>query len=67
MDHHALNKTLSNLSKNVWWPSLYMDVKTYVRACQHCISKRPALPTPTGHAQFWDSVSLNLWLSFHFP
>jgi hypothetical protein len=59
-DHHALNKTLSNLSKHVWWPSLYRDVETYVRACLHCKSKRPALPTPTENAKFWDSVSLDL-------
>jgi hypothetical protein len=48
--------------KKCWWPSLYRDVKTYVRACQHCKSKRPAQPTPTGNAQFWDSLSLDFMI-----
>jgi hypothetical protein len=62
LDHHALNKTLTNLSQNWWWRGLYRDVKIYVRACQHCISKRPAQPSPTGQRQFWDSVSLDFMI-----
>jgi hypothetical protein len=38
---------------------LYRDVKTYVRACQHCKTKRPAQLSPTGQAKFWDSISLD--------
>jgi hypothetical protein len=58
-DHHAINKTLSILSKQVWWPGMWRDVKSYVQACIHCKTKRQAPPTTQGNAQFWDSVSLD--------
>ncbi|KAL5512271.1 hypothetical protein ACEPAG_3556 [Sanghuangporus baumii] len=34
--HPGANKTVSMVSRSYWWPNMYVDVRNYVRGCDHC-------------------------------
>lgn len=64
--HVGTAKTYELITRDYWWPSIYKDVKRYVRTCETCArSKAPRhkpfgqlipLPIPTRN---WESISMD--------
>ena len=34
--HFGQHKTLEEILRNYWWPTIYNDVKKYVEGCETC-------------------------------
>lgn len=45
MGHFGINKTFKLVRSVAWWPNLYRDVASYVKACLPCQRRKP--PTPS--------------------
>ena len=43
--HLGMNKTLSKVRQNYYWPGLSQDVKTYVTGCETCQKGKEPIPT----------------------
>lgn len=66
LGHLGRDKTFSRVSRHFWWPSLYEDVRTYVKSCRPCQenktpNQRPArllqpLPVPL---EPWANISVD--------
>jgi hypothetical protein len=64
--HMGIERTLTRLQKEYWWPTMRRDVKNYVKSCEECqANKTPQqaqsgllqpLPIPVGR---WTDVSMD--------
>jgi hypothetical protein len=67
--HFGFEKTFKNVSQRFYWPSMWSDIKLYVKTCPTCqrakhVTKRPAgllqpLPVPNYP---WEQVTMDLLL-----
>lgn len=64
--HLGVNKTLKKLQIEYYWPKMEIDVKKYVKTCEHCqVGKHPNQSTrvPIGLQKVvdgpWDSISVD--------
>ncbi len=46
--HFGTKKTISLISRDFWWPSLYNDVKDYIRSCETCCRSKSSRHKPYG-------------------
>ena len=65
--HYGEFKTIGEITKNYWWPTIYRDVKKYVRGCETCQrTKSRRIPTKTPLHPFepptrpWEVITLDL-------
>ena len=50
MGHQGLDRTLGLLRSRVYWPGMYVDVHSYINACERCVlGRRPVAHTTSGH------------------
>jgi len=62
--HYGIKKTSSLIYRDFWWPSLYSDVKNYIRSCDTCSRSKDFKHKPYGFLQ-----PLFLWTllqTFHY-
>ena len=64
--HFGIRKTINLAKRDFWWPSLYVDVKDYVRACPTCCRSKEIRHKPYGYLQPlpisdrpWSSISMD--------
>lgn len=65
--HIGRNRTLEQLRRHLWWPSMARDVQDYVTKCDLCQRNKAANMKPAGLLQplqipdgLWSSVSMDL-------
>lgn len=46
--HPGINRTVTLIRRNFWWPSLFRDVKDYVLACSVCARNKTRNQPPSG-------------------
>ena len=64
--HYGIKKTSSLIYRDFWWPSLYPDVKNYIRSCDTCSCSKDFKHKPYGFLQPleipskpWSSLSMD--------
>ena len=64
--HLGITKTLKQLHRLFWWPSMYKDVCKYIKSCPKCQRNKPSMQQPGGLLQSlpvpgrrWESVSVD--------
>jgi len=64
--HYGIKKTSSLIYRDFWWPSLYYDIKNYIRSCITCSRSKYFKHKPYGFLQPleipskpWSSFSMN--------
>jgi len=64
--HFGIRKTSSLIFRDFWWPSLYSDVKDYIRSCDTCSRSKDFKHKPYGFLQSleipskpWSSLSMD--------
>jgi len=64
--HYGIKKTSSLIYRDFWWPSLYSDVKNYIRSCDTCSRSKDFKHKPYGFLQPleipskpWSSLSMD--------
>ena len=50
MGHFGINKTFKLVRSVGWWPNLFRDIVSYVRACTACQKRKP--PSPSQRPSF---------------
>ena len=65
--HYGEFKTVAEIKKNYWWPTMYRDVKTYTKGCETCQkTKSKRIPKKTPLHPFdpperpWEVITLDL-------
>jgi deoxyuridine 5'-triphosphate nucleotidohydrolase len=49
--HFGIEKTIANIQREYWWPTVRRDVKQYVRTCAACQRNKPSQQAPAGLLQ----------------
>jgi len=64
--HPGIEKTISNIKRLYWWPSLRKDAKRYVLSCDACQRNKPSHMLPLGALQpvdappaRWDTINID--------
>jgi transposase InsO family protein len=64
--HLGRNKTYHLMLQHVWWPSIYKDVRKYIRSCTQCQRHKPMqnrrnrLLFSTKPNDIWDTANIDL-------
>ena len=64
--HFGFKKTCNLVSRDFWWPSLYKDIKNYIRSCDICCRNKSFRHKPYGFLSPleipelpWSSISMD--------
>ena len=53
--HMGRNRTLSNMRRRVWWPSMSRDTRAWVRGCLTCCKRKNKQPRNTGQPDTFET------------